>query len=412
MTAITIASADGVATVQAPAEGPWPIWSTETLLARVLALPDSSVLAEVWVNRQWPSLQATPLLDQATFHAIEREVAHWEEDASSIESGQLRGWEMRLAELPPHVKDPAFEQIATLCGTTRDDLKAMGHGNVTTVGRLPIIRDIVERALGLADAPGPAERQAEVEAEATAEANAGGYPGQDATMETVKAWVGGDPNRLARAYAHEIDQPEARVTLLRWIEGALGAERVEELQKAMADAPIPPLQVREPRDPNEYPGPKAKIDDVKAWIGNDSNRLARAYAQEADRPAPRVRFIKWLETELGEDRLEVVREAMATAKAPPLKFERIEVSTASDPIPFTIPGRQVPAPDVASGVGEGQEDREGEAPPAATPEAEGPLPDAPPPPPSDDEDTDKAIAEALLDAGVALIRAAELMGVS
>lgn len=326
MTAITIASTDGVATVQAPTDGPWPIWSTETLLRRVLALPDSSVLAEVWVNRQWPSLQATPLLDQATFHAIEREVAHWEEPCSSVESGQLRGWEIRLAELPAHVKDPAFEQIATLTGTTRDDLKGMGHGNVTTVGRLPIIRDIVERALGMKDEPGPAERQAEVEAEVTAEANAGGYP------------TGGT------------------------------------------------------------------IDKVKAWIGDDANRLARAYAQELDRQTPRVRLVKWLETELGEERLEAVREAMQSAAAPPLTF-----AARLDAVEDIL---KVPAPDAASGVGEGQEDREGEAPPAATPEAEGPLPDAPPPPPSDDEDTDKAIAEALLDAGVALIRAAVLMGVS
>jgi hypothetical protein len=320
VTAITIASADGVATVQAPAEGPWPIWSTETLLARVLALPDSSVLAEVWVNRGWPSLQATPLLDQATFHAIEREIAHWEEVASSIESGQLRGWEMRLAELPAHVKDPAFEQIATFTGTTRDDLKGMGHGNVTTVGRLPIIRDIVERALGLADAPGPTERQAEADAAELAEAQAGGYPGS-----------------------------------------------------------------------------KAKIEDVKAWIGDppEPNRLARALAQELDRSTPRVRLVKWLETELGEERLAAVHEAMAGAKAPPLAFRQIEVTTASDPIPTTIPGQQVPAPDAPQGIGEGQEDGEGEGPPAASPEAEGMVAQPPPPPPSEPDVTPRQIIEAI-----------------
>lgn len=306
MTDITIASADGVTTVQAPADGPWPIWSTDTLLRRVLALPDSSVLAEVWVNRGWPSLQATPLLDQATFHAIEREVAHWEEDCSSVESGQIRGWEMRLQELPSHVRGPAFGQIMVLAGTNEMDMKEMGHGRVTTVGRLPIIRDIVERALGLADAPGPAERQAEADAEEEAEAKAGGYPGSKATIDLVKTWIGDPP---------------------------------------------------------------------------DPNHLARAYAQELDRPTPRVRLVKWLKESLGDERLAVVEEAMRNAAAPPLQFAVAELDNVEGDT--AVP--EIQAPDAASGIGEGQEDGEGEAPPAATPEAEGMVAKAPPPPLSDFE---------------------------
>lgn len=273
---------------EAPPDGDWPIWYTDTLLERIKALPDSSVLAEIWVDRQWPKLTEAPLVDQATFHKMEREVAYWEQDCSSLESGQIRGWRLRLLDLPEHARVPAFEHINVLAGTTDNDMAQMGHGSVTTVGRIKVIEQIVHEAIHYADTPSPADRQAEADAQAEAEAAealvTGAYPGAKATMPAIKTWIGDDLNRAAAAYAHELDRPSERKTLLKWIEALLGEERLEVLRQAMASSAAPPLQLVKAAEAAEQSQPPAPVEQAL-----DAEAAAEPPApaeKEAEPPAP------------------------------------------------------------------------------------------------------------------------------
>lgn len=100
---------------------------------------------------------------------------------------------------------------------------------------------------------------------------------------------------------------------------------------------------------SQWPGPKADAKTVLAWVGDDLNRAARAYAHEQDRSSPRKGVTAKLEALLG-DNLAKVQEALAAATPPPLD---LETSAGVAPAPPAGAGAEAPggAPPEDSGVG-------------------------------------------------------------
>lgn len=103
-------------------------------------------------------------------------------------------------------------------------------------------------------------------------------------------------------------------------------------------ADLPPVDDAAPQIASDvYPGPKADVKTVQAWVEEpltrpgwgesdplqrgsteSLNRAARAYAMEQDRSTPRKKLSAWLIDRLGPDGLAKVQEALATNAVPPL----------------------------------------------------------------------------------------------
>lgn len=117
--------------------------------------------------------------------------------------------------------------------------------------------------------------------------------------------------------------------------------RLEEAERIIAEAvayaaeleanPPPSVDDLPPADDtaeqvasNDYPGSKAGVPVVKAWVESPDdeaaslNRAARAYVHEQDRSTPRKGLTQWLEAKLGADGLAKVKEALEAAAPPPL----------------------------------------------------------------------------------------------
>jgi hypothetical protein len=208
----------------------------------------------------------------------------------------------------------------------------------------------------------------------------------------LKLAVDGLPGNIAEAcreglrdYAGFVLPIDGEPPLVTTAGRLLEAERIvaeaidyaREITQAMALHPssLPPIdeptQAEVAATFTDYPGPKAKADEVLAWVGDDKNRAARAFAAEHTDRKPRKGVVDKLRGILGIEGVAKVREAMEAAEPPPLDLT--SAPSLSADVNAGEPGGP-PAPGAGADAVAAAEDESVEAPPS---------PDVKPPAPED-----------------------------
>lgn len=159
-----------------------------------------------------------------------------------------------------------------------------------------------------------------------------------------------------------------------------------------------PTQAEVAETMTDYPGPKAKADEVLAWVGQDRNRAARAWMHEHADRKPRKGVTEKLADVLGEGGVLAVQTAMEAAEPPPL-----DLSAPPSPRPESDEGGE-PAPVVGAGAQAEREQPTGESVEEFPPlDVEPPAPNIDPAEPDTRRD---ALVLAFRNVGVAMIELA------
>lgn len=226
----------------APAEGPTPMYDTDHLRRRIASLDAErqSELAEVWGANQWGALEGLFTAEQ--YQRIESCVAKFEPSAPEVFAGELQTLAEALFALPEHIRIACQEALSVYAG-----IKDPSRWLLTSTGRLEECRRLIGEATAyaatVAEADVPAVADLPPVDDTADQVASDEYPGVKADAKTVLAWVGDDPNRAARAYAHEQDRSTPRKGVTTKLEALLGEDRLAQVQAALAANTPPPLDL-------------------------------------------------------------------------------------------------------------------------------------------------------------------------
>lgn len=231
-------------TVDAPAEGPWPLRDAKHLLDRIQALPPDrqAQLQEAWTAHGFGILD--PLLTDADYIAREQLINTLESTLTGPDTwARLKLAAEDIEALPPHIYGPCTEALQTFTGITNPR-----NVDLISTGRLAEIERIVAEAVAYAaQDPGipsvtelpPAQDTGDLDATAASTE----HPGPKAKVDEVLAWVGQDRNRAARAWLHEHDRSSPRKGVVAKLTEVLGPDGVATVEAEIAKHQPPPLDL-------------------------------------------------------------------------------------------------------------------------------------------------------------------------
>lgn len=137
---------------------------------------------------------------------------------------------------------------------------------------------------------------------------------QGPCVEALKVYAGmNDPSRWLLTSTGRLEESRRIIAEAVAYAATLPTEEVP----SVTDLPVAD-DTAEQVGSDQYPGPKADAKTVMAWVGEDRNRAARAWAHEQDRPKPRQGVTAKLTAVLGDDGVAKVTEAIAASAPPPL----------------------------------------------------------------------------------------------